>query len=338
MAKKLVCVLLVLLAAFSGAVYWYLHGFNSNANLATGALVHFTIKDGMTTRDIAALLHEEKAVRSPELFLLTAKLTHKESMLKAGNYEITAGMSDAEIIDIIASGKTRYNKFTVPEASSIPQIAAKLEKGKLGSAEAFQQAAIDYAPYPYMETPNPHVIYKAEGFAYPATYDLPEGATEKEILATMVKEFNRCLDEELKNQIKASGMSIRDVVNLAAMVEKEAVHEDEMPLIAGVFLNRLHKNMPIQSDTTIQYLLGHQKGDLRYDDLKVDSPYNTYLYPGLPPGPIASPSEQAIKAVLNPQKSDYLYFVADKDGYHRFTKTYEEHKAMIRAIHGDVDI
>ena len=105
MAKKLVCVLLVLLAAFSGAVYWYLHGFNSNANLATGALVHFTIKDGMTTRDIAALLHEEKAVRSPELFLLTAKLTHKESMLKAGNYEITAGMSDAEIIDIIASGK-----------------------------------------------------------------------------------------------------------------------------------------------------------------------------------------------------------------------------------------
>lgn len=299
MAKKLVCVLLVLLAAFSGAVYWYLHGFNSNANLATGALVHFTIKDGMTTRDIAALLHEEKAVRSPELFLLTAKLTHKESMLKAGNYEITAGMSDAEIIDIIASGKTRYNKFTVPEASSIPQIAAKLEKEKLGSAEAFQQAAIDYAPYPYMETPNPHVIYKAEGFAYPATYDLPEGATEK---------------------------------------EKEAVHEDEMPLIAGVFLNRLHKNMPIQSDTTIQYLLGHQKGDLRYDDLKVDSPYNTYLYPGLPPGPIASPSEQAIKAVLNPQKSDYLYFVADKDGYHRFTKTYEEHKAMIRAIHGDVDI
>ena len=259
-------------------------------------------------------------------------------MLKAGNYEITAGMSDAEIIDIIASGKTRYNKFTVPEASSIPQIAAKLEKEKLGSAEAFQQAAIDYAPYPYMETPNPHVIYKAEGFAYPATYDLPEGATEKEILATMVKEFNRRLDEELKNQIKASGMSIRDVVNLAAMVEKEAVHEDEMPLIAGVFLNRLHKNMPIQSDTTIQYLLGHQKGDLRYDDLKVDSPYNTYLYPGLPPGPIASPSEQAIKAVLNPQKSDYLYFVADKDGYHRFTKTYEEHKAMIRAIHGDVDI
>lgn len=226
----------------------------------------------------------------------------------------------------------------MPEASSIPQIAAKLEKGKLGSAEAFQQAAIDYAPYPYMETPNPHVIYKAEGFAYPATYDLPEGATEKEILATMVKEFNRRLDEELKNQIKASGMSIRDVVNLAAMVEKEAVHEDEMPLIAGVFLNRLHKNMPIQSDTTIQYLLGHQKGDLRYDDLKVDSPYNTYLYPGLPPGPIASPSEQAIKAVLNPQKSDYLYFVADKDGYHRFTKTYEEHKAMIRAIHGDVDI
>ena len=96
----------------------------------------------------------------------------------------------------------------------------------------------------------------------------------------MVKEFNRRLDEELKNQIKASGMSIRDVVNLAAMVEKEAVHEDEMPLIAGVFLNRLHKNMPIQSDTTIQYLLGHQKGDLRYDDLKVDSPYNTYLYPG----------------------------------------------------------
>ncbi len=338
MSKKFLpmAVALVLAVLFGG--YWYLNYFNNNAGLATGEKVHFTITKGMTTRDIANLLHEKKVISTPESFLITAKVRRMEDALKAGNYEITAGMSNADILEIIATGKTRYNVFTVPEASSIREIARKLEKEHLGSAARFEEAAVNYTPYPYMETSNPDVIFKAEGFAYPATYYLPEGASEKEILTRMVKEFNTRLTPEVREQLSKNTMSLRDVVSMAAMVEREATFREEMPLIAGVFLKRLEMNMPIQSDTTVQYVLSEHKEEVMYSDLKVQSPYNTYLHPGMPPGPIANPSMEAIKAVLDPVKTDYLYFVADKDGHHRFTKTYEEHKQMIRSIHGDVEL
>ena len=130
-------------------------------------------------------------------------------------------------------------------------------------------------------------------------------------------------------------MPLRSIVNLAAMVEEEATFKEEMPLIAGVFLKRLQMGMPIQSDTTIQYILGSQKKEITFEDLKIESPYNTYLHKGLPPGPIANPSLEAIEAVLHPVKTDYLYFVADKQGHHHFTRTYEEHLEMIKKINGE---
>lgn len=129
-------------------------------------------------------------------------------------------------------------------------------------------------------------------------------------------------------------MSIRDLVNMAALVEMEAVFKEEQPRIAGVFLRRLEIYMPIQSDTTIQYILGTQKEEITIADTRIQNPYNTYQNPGLPPGPISSPGMSAIKAVLNPEKTEYLYFVAEKDGHHRFTKTYAEHLKAIEDIHG----
>ena len=244
-------------------------------------------------------------------------------------------MSDKEIIEILSKGKVRYNKFTVPEATTINQIAAKLQEEHLGSADAFKAAAKNYTPYEYMETNNPDVVYKAEGFVCPSTYYLPENASEKDILTMMVREFNKELTPEVREDIKNSKMPLRSIVNLAAMVEEEATFKEEMPLIAGVFLKRLQMGMPIQSDTTIQYILGSQKKEITFEDLKIESPYNTYLHKGLPPGPIANPSLEAIEAVLHPVKTDYLYFVADKQGHHHFTRTYEEHLEMIKKINGE---
>ena len=150
----------------------------------------------------------------------------------------------------------------------------------------------------------------------------------------MVKEFDTQLTEDIRQKAKDKNMSIRDLVNLASLVEKEAVFPEERPVIAGVFLKRLQIKMILQSDTTIQYILGVQKKEISIADTKIDSPYNTYLYAELPPGPIASPSISTINAVLDPKQTNYLYFVADLEGHHHFTETYQDHLKEIERIHG----
>ena len=339
MGKKLwtAVFLLGLGAALLGGGYWYETQYNNNQALASDQKVRFTVKKGMGTKEIAALLHEKDVVAIPETFRIAVKLRGLDNSLQAGNYEVKPGISNQELITMLAEGKVRYNTFTVPEGASIPEIGVYLEKKHLGNAIAFQEAARRYAPFPYMQTSNPDVIYTAEGFVYPSTYHLPEGATEQQILEIMVKEFDKRLTPELRADIAKTNMSIRDVVNVAAMVEREATQKEEMPIMASIFLRRMKMGMPIQSDTTVQYILGAHHEVVTYDDLKVESPYNTYLHKGLPPGPIANPSIEAIEAVTHPIQTEYLYFVADKNGYHRFTKTYEEHQAMIQRINGDSD-
>lgn len=233
----------------------------------------------------------------------------------------------------MSRGRVKQARFTVPEGFTIVKIARKLEAEGLGSAERFCAAARDYAPYPYMQTADAAVLYKAEGFVFPATYDFPVGMPEHKLLELMVRQF----DEEIKRlgaekAAQQQGMALRDAVNLAAMVELEAVFTEEQPRIAGVFLHRLAIGMPIQSDTTIQYILGEQKELITFADTRLESPYNTYQNPGLPPGPIGSPGLDALKAVLQPERTDYLYFVAEKDGHHRFTRTYSEHLQAIKDI------
>lgn len=307
---------------------------NNNKNLATGENIIITVEPGMTNADIATLLQNKKMINSPVFFRLQSKFARMERSLQAGEYEIVSGMSNWEIIDLFSKGQMRHKTLTIPEGYTIEQIAKKIEESGLGSAEEFKKAAKDYAPYSYMETSNNNVIFKAEGFAYPSTYYLSPGSAEKEILAIMVKEFDTQLTEDIRQKAKDKNMSIRDLVNLASLVEKEAVFPEERPVIAGVFLKRLQIQMPLQSDTTIQYILGVQKKEISIADTKIDSPYNTYLYAELPPGPIASPSISTINAVLDPKPTNYLYFVADLEGHHHFTETYQDHLKEIERIHG----
>lgn len=310
-----------------------LHVRGNNKDFAAHGPHLIIVKEGMTTADIAQLLHEKKLVKDPTAFRLEARYKGLATKLQAGPYQIDGGLSNGEIVDVMVKGRVKLLRFTLPEGYTVVKTAKKLEEEGLGSADKFIAAAKNYAPYDYMQTDNPDVLFKAEGFLYPATYEMPVGLSEEKILALLVRHFNEYMQEEkILQSCAEKGVKLRDVVNLAAMVELEAVFAEEQPRIAGVFLKRLDIGMPIQSDTTIQYLLGSQKEIITFDDTKIKSPYNTYQNPGLPPGPIASPGMSAIKAVLAPEKTDCLYFVAEKDGHHRFTKTYSEHLRAIDEI------
>lgn len=326
-------VLFVLIAGGYTAFDLALDAKGSNAGFAKEGSHLVIVKPGMTTRDIADFLHKNTLVKDTSAFLMEAKMSGLEKKLQAGPYQIKGGMSNREIITTLAKGSIKTLRFTIPEGYNVMKTAHKLEAEGLGTAEKFLAASKDYAPFEYMQTDNANIPFKAEGFLYPATYDIPYGMSEDRILATFVKAFDESLVEEgFKKEIADRNLRVRDVVNMAAMVELEAVFAEEQPRIAGVFQKRLDIGMPIQSDTTIQYILGAQKEIITFSDTKIDDPYNTYQNPGLPPGPIASPSMHAIKAVLHPEQTDYLYFVAEKDGHHRFTKSYAEHLRAIDEI------
>lgn len=305
----------------------------NNKDFAASGQHLIMIKEGMTTADIATLLHEKKLVKDPEAFRMEARFKNLADKLQAGPYQIEGGLSNSQIVDVMVKGHIKQIRFTVPEGFTVVKTAKKLEAEGLGKADKFIAAAKDYAPYAYMQTDNPNVLFKAEGFIFPATYDFPVGISEEDMLKIMVEQFDKKMQESgVAKTVQEKNLNMRDVVNMAAMVEMEAVFPEEQPRIAGVFLKRVAIGMPIQSDTTIQYILGAQKEIITFADTEIQNPYNTYQNMGLPPGPIASPGLKAIQAVLAPEDNEYLYFVAEKDGHHRFTKTYEEHLQAIKDI------
>ncbi|MBR4847595.1 MAG: endolytic transglycosylase MltG, partial [Phascolarctobacterium sp.] len=330
MIKKL-CIIAsaIFVLAVAGVLGW-MHIMGDNKEFAKEGAQIVHVKVGMTTADIADMLHEKQLVKNPKAFKFEARFKGLANKLQAGMYKIEGGMSNGAIVNEFANGRIELIDFIVPEGFNVVKTGRKLESLGLGSAEKFIELAKNYAPYDYMKTDNPHVIFKSEGFLYPATYKVPYGASEEEYLHILVRHFNEVMEKNgVLDAVKKRDLNMRDVVNMAAMVEMEAVYAEEQPRIAGVFLKRVEIGMPIQSDTTIQYILGAQKETITFKDTEIDNPYNTYQNYGLPPGPIGSPSLSAIQAVLEPEQTDYLYFVAQNDGHHRFSRTYAEH---LRAI------
>lgn len=326
-------VVCMVLAASVGLVT--LNNRGDNRDFAVQGSKLIVVKEGMTTADIAELLHEKQLVKDPAAFRMEARLTGLASKLQAGVYQIEGGLSNGKIMDVLVKGRIKTLRFVVPEGYTVVKTAKKLESEGLGEAAKFIAAAKDYAPYEYMQTDDADVIFKSEGFLYPATYEVPVGISEERMLRLLVQNFDHYMQSEgIIKTVEERKLKLRDVVNMAAMVELEAVYPEEQPRIAGVFLKRLEIGMPIQSDTTIQYILGAQKEEITFADTEIKNPYNTYQNPGMPPGPIGSPGMSAIKAVLEPEETDFLYFVAEKDGHHRFTRTYQEHLRAIDEIHG----
>ncbi|MBR5589271.1 MAG: endolytic transglycosylase MltG [Phascolarctobacterium sp.] len=334
MIKKL-CIIAsaIFVLAVAGVLGWMnIMGDNKEFAKEGAQIVH--VKVGMTTADIADMLHEKQLVKNPKAFKFEARFKGLANKLQAGMYKIEGGMSNGAIVNEFANGRIELIDFIVPEGFNVVKTGRKLESLGLGSAEKFIELAKNYAPYDYMKTDNPHVIFKSEGFLYPATYKVPYGASEEEYLHIFVRHFNEVMKKNgVLDAVEKRDLNMRDVVNMAAMVEMEAVYAEEQPRIAGVFLKRVEIGMPIQSDTTIQYILGAQKETITFKDTEIDNPYNTYQNYGLPPGPIGSPSLSAIQAVLEPEQTDYLYFVAQNDGHHRFSRTYAEHLRAIDEIY-----
>jgi UPF0755 protein len=308
-----------------------LYGLSQPVSVTADSPVMVVVKPGMSTQEIGELLYEQGLIKSALVFRVVAKMEGMANSLQAGEYAFNKAMTVGEIVGKLARGETAYSQFTIPEGYTIDQIAKLLESRKLAAAAKFKTAAAGFAPYDYMTSP-PEVTYKAEGYVFPDTYRVAAGTSETQLLKMMVGQFDERFTPAMRQQATDLGLTVREAVILASLVEREAQVPQDRPVIAGVFLARLKLGMPLQSCATIQYILGYPKPELTVQDTEIPSPYNTYLNPGLPPGPIANPGMAAINAVLYPAVTDYLYFVADKNGAHRFSRTYEEHLAAIAEI------
>lgn len=242
----------------------------------------------------------------------------------------------AETISVLKNGKEEVVKITVPEGFTAAQIADVLQKAGLECYGDFLHEAETYAPFPYMYGPEAAKV-KGEGFLFADTYEIPKSCSARQIADMMYRRTDEMLTPALRRRAEERHLSIHALMTIASMVEREArLKEDQVP-IASVILARLEKQMPLQIDATVQYALGRQKEELTIADTKIDSPYNTYERQGLPPGPISSPGMDAVRAVLDAAPGEYLYYVAEKDGRHVFTKTLEEHQAEIDRIYGTDD-
>lgn len=325
MIKKYVAVLLLFTVIFSFS------GCSDNKNAVgknSNVPVYVKIEQGMTGESICQMLINKGIIDSQLKFKIYSKLKGAESKFQVGTYELYSGMDTSKVLDILISGKTTAVHFTIPEGYTVNEIAARLDEMGIVRADEFKKAAKDYAPYSYM-TFVPGQKYRAEGFLFPDTYEAPPDVSAQQILQLMTENFNNRLTQEMRDIAAARGMSIYDLVILASLVEKEAGNDEERPIIAQVFHKRLEIFQPLESCATIQYLLEAPKEDLLIADTKIDSPYNTYQNYGLPLGPVANPGIKSIEAVLKPSDTNYLYFVADRQGNNHFTSNYEEHLAEV---------
>jgi UPF0755 protein len=301
--------------------------------------IPFTVESGMVGQQIGAKLTEEGLIKSPTAWKIWTKWQQQQDSqggFKAGTYLISADESLPDIATKLWRGEIMQTNFTIPEGWSIKQMAVYFESLGYFTAEEFIAAAskIPYDQYPWLPQGIPHL----EGFLYPDTYKISSDRTTdpEAIIEVMLDSFAKIALPVYKEA--NTNYSLIEWVTLASIVEKESVIQNERPLIAGVFTARLQQGMRLESDPTVEYGLGiRQTADqpLTYAQVGTSSPYNTYLNFGLPPTAIASPGIASLKATLNPESTEYLYFVARYDGTHVFSKTLAEHEAATRKIRNE---
>ncbi len=299
--KKIVFVL-TLSVALSAAAIFFLSGRSQKA------MVH--IPRGSSAFRAAEILSEKDVIGSKKIFIYLLRASGKINAVKSGWYEFAGGETVFAVINKIVRGLSYRVKVTVPEGYNSTQIAHLLSS----------KGVADYDKFLEYVAKN-----KLEGYLFPETYFFELDASEATIAEIMKREFFKKITPEMKERLKELKLSLEQLIILASMIEKEAT-KDDAPLVSAVFHNRLKKKMYLESCATILYTLKKHKNRLTYKDLKVKSPYNTYLNYGLPPGPIANPGMRAIKAALYPAQTDALFFVVDSSsGAHVFTRYYKEH-------------
>ena len=293
--------------------------------------IYMVVKPGTTASEISDHLTRLGVIDSRLRFWWLMKIQGDAQKFKTGTYAFAPHMDEQAVLDKLVSGDTTVVRFTIPEGFGIKEIAKRLADEGLVDEQEFLAEAKDFAPYDYMKK-RPNERYAAEGYLFPDTYEIHSEVTPEAIMKMMAEDFDTRLTPALRQQAAEKGLSIHDLITLASLVEKEARYDEDRPIIAQVFFKRLQMGMPLQSDTTLQYLMAGPKEDVSIEDTKIDSPYNTYQHAGLPPGPIASPGMKSILAVLNPASTDYLYFVADRQGHNHYSQTYDEHLAIVEQV------
>jgi len=285
----------------------------------------FIVKKGSGLKSVSSELERRKLIKSKDLFMFWALLKGGARDVKAGEYSLNQSMSPVRIFTMLASGMVKTHPLTIPEGLTAEQIADILAEKGLVDKSAFIALALDknLAAFYHIDGPS------LEGYLFPDTYLLSRDRGARQVIDLMVKRFWHIFNNLEKDH--KTPLSLREIVTLASIVEKETGLADERPLIASVFLNRLKKRMRLESDPTVIYGLKDFDGNLTKKDLESPNPYNTYCHRGLPPGPIANPGRDSLNAVLNPVQTEYLYFVSKNDGSHHFSATLKEHnRAVVR--------
>ena len=326
----LIVLLLLVLAVGAGIVGSIVWGRLHEPYKGYGSAEQFVeIPQGAAVNEIGRRLVEGGVVRDLFIFRAAMWWTGRTRSLKAGEYRFAAPMSAAQVVDKIASGDVYARRITFPEGLTIADMARIFESRGFGPAGAFAKAAADPSPIEDIDPQAPDL----EGYLYPETYAIPRGTPASRLIDLMVARFRTAYTDDLRNEAKAQGLTARQVVTIASLVEKETAKEEERSLVAAVYRNRMKIGMGMQADPTVIYALqkaGRYDGNIRRVDLEFDSPYNTYKHAGLPPGPIAAPRRASLQAALAPADVPYLYFVSRNDGSHVFASTLAEHNANVR--------
>ena len=287
------------------------------------------IPPGTSSSAIGRRLVDAGVIENDLAFRAALRWTARGQSLKAGEYRFDRPLSAVEVIGTIARGEAFARRITFPEGLTILEMARLYESRGFGPAGDFTQAAAD----PSLVIDIDPAATDLEGYLFPDTYALPRRTPASRLVAQMVGRFRATYTDDLRAHAEEREMTTREVVALASLIEKETAAPDERPLVSAVYTNRLKIGMGLQADPTVVYALqksGKYDGNIRREDLSLDSPYNTYKYRGLPPGPIASPGKASLEAAVSPADVPYLYFVSRNDGTHAFAATLSEHNANVR--------
>ncbi len=325
-AGGVVVLVLVAAALYAGLVYQRLRepfkGYEEAEQFVE-------LPQGSSVANLGRRLVAAGIVRDPLVYRVAVWWTGAGRRMKAGEYRFDRALTPTDVVEKIARGEVYVRLVTFPEGLTVREMARIFESKGLGSARSFVEAAADPALISALDPGAADL----EGYLFPDTYALPRGTPATRLVRLMVERFRRNFTGSLQRAATAQGLTVRQAVTLASLVEKETGRSEERPVVAAVYRNRMKIGMGMQADPTVIYALeraGRYTGNIRKEDLQFDSPYNTYRYAGLPPGPIASPGLASLEAALAPADEAYLYFVSRNDGSHVFARTLDEHNRNVR--------
>jgi UPF0755 protein len=331
------CLLILIVIGLLGYLYLEreMNTFHNPSSTAS-----FEVSPGMSARSVVKMLRERGVIADERLTMFYLVISGNRKALRAGEYLFDRPVTTREVIDTLVSGRIYLHRFTVPEGLTVAEVAMKWQEQGFGKAEEFVTAAKESVDL-VRDFEGENARASVEGYLFPETYFFAIRTTPRRAIEAMVGRFRSVLAQlETRLPSESWPLGLRDTLVLASLVEAEAQLAEERPLIASVFVNRLRLKILLQCDPTVIYALekaNRYRGQLSRADLKFDSPYNTYRYPGLPPGPIANPGMRALEAVMRPASTRYLYFVRTTGGRHTFSETLAAHNRAVAAYHAMKD-